>query len=39
MGEKQVFDQKLRISEISILDHSFTIYLQIITTLIFLMQI
>ena len=35
MAEMQVIDHKLRISEISIPDRSFTIYLQISTTLVF----
>ena len=39
MAEMQVTDRKLLISESSIPDHSFTILLQISTTLVFLMQI
>ena len=39
MAEMQVIDHKLRISEISIQDHSFTIELQISTMLVFLMPI
>ena len=39
MAEMQVIDQKLRSSESSIPDHSFMVYLQISTKLVFVMPI